>query len=112
MNERNEDRLFEIAIQETRGGKTPPDLTGRILAAAARDGLPGQAPPRGFLPSRQRTRLLGLAAGALIGLGIGIAFLPARARAPLPRLRVAVHDGALRHVGRYSESSVAAGEAR
>src|SRR5262245_23876106 len=109
MSERNEERLFEIALQETRGAATPPDLTGRILAAAHGEALPAE-PRVGH--ARRAPRLLGIAAGALLGLGIGIAFVPARAPAPLPLLRVAVVEGALRHLGSRGEQAVAAGETR
>lgn len=82
------DRLMDASLRELLGGQRPPDLTARILAAAAAPtaGAAAVADDRSTLPApalraanaRRHWLALSVAASLLFMLGIGVgAFLPA-----------------------------------
>jgi len=106
MSEPDEDRLLRIALEELRGGKQPPDLTARILAAAQGESLPLGRTHDARATSNRRARLLGIAAGALLALLVGLGLLPSH---PPATLQVAVVEGTLRHAGARAETVLGAG---
>ncbi len=57
-----EERLLDLALDEVVGGRTPPDVSGRVLAALSR------RPPRAS--SKERWRIVIMAAAALLFSGV------------------------------------------
>lgn len=110
--EPDDDRILRIAFEETQGGKTPPDLTARILAAAQGEPF---ATTRATSPQRAAVSArygLGLAAGALVATVAGWWLQRVATRSERAALHVAVAEGSLRHRRDASETLLAAGSDR